>query len=287
MASTLTAAVDPAVSPVAARRLPRWMREPLVHFCLLGAAIFAIDHLLVSRLDDPNAIVIGAAADREARQTFRAARGREPDADELRALRRVWLDNEVLYREGIALQLDRGDPAIRERVIFKALSMIDAGTRVPPYDDASLRRWFEAHRDRYDEPARVTFDEAVLEGTPTEADVRAFVAQLRAGTRGDARAGLRVFKDRPVPTIVAGYGADFAKSLETAPVDAWQALPAQGQWRAIRVDAVAPPRPAEYERLRGVVLHDWTDAVMAEQRSAAVGALAKKYKVRVEDAPAR
>ena len=35
----------------------------------------------------------------------------------------MWLDNEVLYREGLALQVDKGDPAIRERVIFKALSL--------------------------------------------------------------------------------------------------------------------------------------------------------------------
>ena len=56
---------------------------------------------------------------------------RAPSADELDALRKVWLDNEVLYREGLALQVDRGDVAIRERVIFKALSVVDAGTKLP------------------------------------------------------------------------------------------------------------------------------------------------------------
>ena len=68
----------------------------------------------------------------EARQLFKASRGRDPNADELAALRRNWLDNEVLYREGLALQVDRGDTAIRERVIFKALSAVDANVRRPP-----------------------------------------------------------------------------------------------------------------------------------------------------------
>jgi hypothetical protein len=45
---------------------------------------------------------------------------------------------------------------------------------------------------------------------------------------------------------------------------------------------VKPPRAAEFEALRGAVLQDWTDAVMAEQRSAAVRTLAKKYTIKVE-----
>ena len=54
----------------------------------------------------------------------------KPNAAELAALRQVWLDNEVLYREGLALAVDKGDSAIRERVIFKALSVVDTGVRL-------------------------------------------------------------------------------------------------------------------------------------------------------------
>src|SRR5690349_21350876 len=106
--------------------LPGWMREPLIHFVVLGALLFAVDHLIAGRADDPRVIVVDASVDSQAIQVFKAARGREPDKEELYALRRVWLDNEVLYREGLALQVDRGDAAIRERVIFKALSVVDA-----------------------------------------------------------------------------------------------------------------------------------------------------------------
>ena len=50
----------------------------------------------------------------------------------------------------------------------------------------------------------------------------------------------------------------------------------------MRLGAVTPARPAVFQTLRGVVLHDWTDALSAEQRTAAVRALAKKYKVKYE-----
>ena len=273
----------PAADGAARRQsaLPSWMREPLIHFILIGAVLFGIDHALVSRQDDPRTIVIDAAVDRQARETFKASRGREPDENELLALRRVWLDNEVLYREGLAMQVDKGDSAIRERVIFKALSVVDANVKLPPADDGVLRAWFERNRERYDDPARFTFDEAVFTGETSEAAVRAFAAQMNRGVAGDTNAGLRVFKGRPHSNLVASYGTEFAQALETAPVGTWQALKSMDGWRAVRLDSTTPARPGRYDVLRGVVLQDWTDAAAAEQRSAAVAALTKKYTIKV------
>jgi hypothetical protein len=102
--------------------------------------------------------------------------------------------------------------------------------------------------------------------------------------QGDAKAGLRVFKGRPHANLVQSYGTEFAKALAESPVGEWRALPSQGGLRAMRLHAITPARPAVFEDLRGVVLQDWTDATMAEQRTAAVRALAKKYTVKVEAA---
>lgn len=259
-----------------------WLREPLLHFVLLGGALFAVDHAVNGGADDARVIVVDAAVDQEALKVFREARGRAPDEDELYALRRVWLDNEVLYREGLALQMDKGDKAIKDRVIFKALSMINAGIKRPPFDEALLRGWFEQNRIRYDEPARYDFEEAVLDGDASEAAATAFATALNAGTPGDAKAGLRVFKARPQPTIVQSYGPEFAQALAALPTGSWRALRHGDGWRVVRLDAATPAKPASFDALRGVVLQDWTDAVMAEQRTAAVRTLAKKYLVRVE-----
>lgn len=267
---------------------PAWTREPLFHFVVLGAVLFAADHFIVGRADNPRTIVVDANVDTQAIQVFRAARGREPNKDELYALRRVWLDNEVLYREGLALAVDRGDPAIRERVIFKALSVVDANLRPPPFDERVLREWFEGNRGKYDEPARYTFQEAVLAGESSEGPVRAFVDMLNRGrSGGDLNAGLRVYKGRPHSNVVQGYGEEFAKALEDSPPGTWRAYPTRDGWRAIQLDSVTPAKPANFEELRGVVLQDWMDAKMSEQRTAAVRALAKKYTVKVEEYTAK
>ncbi len=280
-APTLGAQAPAAPARSALQRWP-WLREPLLHFVLLGAAVFALDHYINSRAEDPRVIVVGPAVDREARDIFKATRGRDPNPEELAALRRTWLDNEVLYREGLALQVDRGDVAIRERVIFKALSVVDSNVKRPPVTEQTLREWFEKNRVKYDEPLRLDFQEAVLSGTSTESAVRAFVEQLNKGAGGDLNAGLRVFKGRPLPTVVQSYGADFAKALESATPGEWRAMSTRDGWRAMRLESISAAKPAAFETVANVVMQDWTDFAMAEVRTQAVRALAKKYTVREE-----
>jgi hypothetical protein len=272
-----------AASPPQKPRLD-WLREPLLHFVVLGGLLFAVDHYLVSKGDDPNKILVGPEVNSEAIHTFEKARGRKPNHDELEALHRVWLDNEVLYREGLALGVDKGDSAIRERVIFKTLSVVDSNVKLAPADEKTLRTWFERNRSKYDEPARYDFEEGALSGDNSEQAVHAFVADLNQGTPGDAKAGLRVFKGRPHSNLVESFGADFAKQLAESKPGVWQALKTREGWRAIRLTSLAAPKPAVFEAVRGPVLHDWTDAKSAEQRTAAVRALAKKYKIEFADA---
>ena len=77
------------VPPKATRRqwLLAWLREPLLHFLLLGGLLFALDAHVNRDRSDPRVIVIDAAVDQQAMRVFREARGREPSADELYALR--------------------------------------------------------------------------------------------------------------------------------------------------------------------------------------------------------
>ncbi len=273
-----------SIAPSMARRWPAWLREPLLHFVVLGGLLFVGDHFLVARNDDPHTIVVGADVDAQSRELFKAARGRLPNAQEMTALRQVWLDNEVLYREGMALQVDKGDTAIRERVIFKALSVVDASVKLPPVDDDVLRRWFESRRVKYDEPPRFDFEEAALVGDGSETGARAFADALNAGASGDVGAGLRVFKGRPRENLLQSYGPEFTQALEAAPPLRWQALQTHEGWRVVRLDRATPGRPAQFEPLRSVVQQDWTDATLSEQRSAAVHAMARKYTIRNEAA---
>lgn len=264
------------------RSWTRLLREPLLHFLAIGAVVFAIDAAIASRTADPELIVVDSRVDAELKDIFRGAQQREPTAEELAVLRQRWVDNEVLYREGLAMRLDRGDEAIRERVIFKAYNVLQANLELPPVGEQELRTWFEANREKYDEPPRVDFAEAVVAGKPDAEALAAFVAALNGVGAPRLESGLRVFRGRPRNSIVASFGAEFADALDRLPLDTWHVVPSPEGPRAIRIESRTPPKAADFEPLRADVLADWRDRRMQELRTAAVREAGARYSVRIE-----
>src|SRR5437867_3806925 len=90
-----------------ANTLGRWLREPLVHFAVLGVVLFALHRWVAP--PETRRIVLSAAMIQGLRQDYVRRYGSEPTADEQAALIQRFIDNEVLYREALALGLDRGD----------------------------------------------------------------------------------------------------------------------------------------------------------------------------------
>jgi hypothetical protein len=259
------------------------LREPLTHFVVLGALIFAADHLILAQRGDPQEIVITKEAYAEARSAFMTGMKREPTDAELKVLTDRWVDNEVLYREGLALGMDRGDQAMKDRVVFKVLTATQSGLALPKIDEAGLRAWFESRREQYDLPARFSFEEAVLaasEATPEK--LQKFVTALNSQQAPEAEASLRIFKDRPRPNLVQSYGAPFADALEKQAIDSWGVLQSQEGARAVRLTAVTPGRPVAYDEMKERVYTEWKEFTSSQLTKTAIREIAKKYRVRDE-----
>jgi PPIC-type PPIASE domain len=280
-AATPSTPSTPPTPPKSASLWKAALSEPLLHFIVLGGLIFAADRAAVSRQDDPRVIVIGPEVEREARSIFRSAQGRDPSPAELEVLRRRWIDNEVLYREGLSLRLEQGDAALRERVIFKTLNMINSNLQLPNIDDAGLRAWFEQRRAHYDLPARFDFDEAVLSGDTSEAAARRFAEVLNTGANAEIESGLRVFKQRPRDTIEESFGAAFAEALDRLPLATWHVLQSKDGARVVRLEAKTAGETVQFESVRARVKQDWQDEKAQQLRTTAVRELGKKYTVRI------
>ena len=265
-------------------KLQHVLREPLVHFILVGALVFGADHYLNAGRDGPDVIVMDAAVDEEARSVFRSAMRREPTPEDMKILRQRWLDNEVLYREGLALRVDQGDTTIRERVIFKALSLLEANLALPQIDDAGLRVWFQQHRADYDEPQRFDFLEGVPLADAPNADAAQFAAALNSDDAASGQGSLRVFKGRPRGNLVASYGEPFAAGLEGAVPGQWRVLPGADGPLVIRLDAITPGMKVPFEAVQARVYQDWKDASMQQVRTDALRQLGRKYTVRQAEA---
>ena len=139
----------------------RVLRDPLLHFAVLAALIFAAHRAFggdappADEAADGATIVIDESFLDGLAERERLATGREPDRD---ALERDWLREEILVREAERLGLGAHDPILRQRQVQLAELWLQASVEVPEPSDAELSAILRRDRARYAEPARVTFE---------------------------------------------------------------------------------------------------------------------------------
>src|SRR4051812_28438264 len=143
-------------------RIRTLLGEPMLHFVLIGIALF-VAYRWVSPVDSAGRrIVIAQGVLDDLVTQHVAARGREPSTTELNHLIESYVRDEILYREGLKLGLERDDIVVKRRVRQK-IEMIaeeDASTRAP--SDADLSAYLIANQTRFVQPAILTFDQVFL-----------------------------------------------------------------------------------------------------------------------------
>ena len=171
---------------VHALKLPL-LREPLLHFLVLGAALFGLFGLVGKKdAEAPTKVVISASrvatlADRFAR-TWR----RPPSEEELQDLVEDYIRDEVFYREGRAAGLDRDDFVIRRRVRQKMEFLAEDMAAAEPSDE-QLAAYLAANPERFRTEDRLTFHQIF----PQRDATRQCVGERRATDGRDTRARKR------------------------------------------------------------------------------------------------
>lgn len=267
-------------------RLQTALREPLLHFLILGAAIFGVDQWRNAGSETASDIVVTAKVQQEAKAIFESGMKREPKPEELKVLLDRWVDNEILYREGLQLGLDRGDSGIRDRVIFKAMSVTQAGIVLPEVDEAGLKAWFESNRERYDTPARFDFLEAAVPSdTKLEALQRFAVALNSNQDEPGIESSLRVFRDRPRSNLLQSYGKEFTEAIEQLKPGQWQVLLSNDGPRVIRLETLKLAVAADFEAVKVKLYQDWKDEMTSQRSKELIREMGKKYQIRQESMP--
>jgi hypothetical protein len=272
-----------------------WLREPLVHFLLIGAGLFVLYSLLNrGERDAPLDIVVSEARVEALAENFARTWMRPPTAQEMRGLIDDYVAEEVYYREAVAMGLDRDDLVIRRRLRQKMeFISADVAAATPP-TDAQLQAYLEQHAEKFLMPPRLAFRQVYFStgsrGEGAAHDAEKLLAELGAG-RGPAdplEAGdptlLPPTMEAAAPQDIAdAFGREFAAAIEEAPLGQWSGpIPSGFGMHVVKVDrreAGAAPTLAE---IRPLVQREWE----AEQRKTVEMALLDKlrarYDVRVE-----
>ena len=272
-----------------------WLREPLLHFLLLGTGLFLLYHWVRGgETDAPREIVVTQARAEALAENFAKTWMRPPTASEIRGLVDDFVKEEVFYRESIAIGLDRDDTVIRRRLRQKMefVSEDVAESRQPT--EAELQQFLAAHADRFVSAPTLSFQQVYLStdrrGDAARGAAERLLAELQAG-RGPAdpaQAGdptmLPPSMERATPQDIANtFGEAFAADVEAAPVDQWTG-PVESAYglHLVRVSARTPAAQPTLAEIRPAVLREWQAAQRQQVNDAFYQSLRSKYEVRYD-----
>ncbi len=266
-----------------ARRL---LKEPLVHFLFAGALVFA---LLSGRAPDlgerrivVNDRVVGALVSR-----FQDSFRRLPTKEETDGLIRDWVQDQVYYREALALGLDQGDEVVvrRMRRKMESMAVADAETQTP--SDAELQALIDKDPARYAEDPLTSFEQLYL-GADTPETRSTAEQQLPILRGGGTVPTLPIpipskFSDASGADISAQFGDEFTLGLRGQPLGQWSGPVASGLGlHLVRVTKRGAAQPPVLSKVRQRVENDWRAAARAKAQSDTYARILKGYDVVVE-----
>ena len=267
--------------------MKHFLREPLLHFLLIGAALFGIYRF----------IPIGDAAPAPAREIrlsygeltqlallFQSQWRRDPTPAEFSQLVENKVQQEVLYREALAMGLDKDDEIVKRRMAQKMQFVAEdvAAAREP--STAELKSWFETHDKLFAQPPRLSFRHLYFSpdrrGSHAREDAETALARL-AGQPEDSKPAASLadpfmfqdyYRDRAPDYLGKEFGPQFALAVAQLQPGSWQGPVESGfGWHLVFVDTVIPGRVPVFEEVEPEVKTAW----LADQKALTWG---KAYK---------
>jgi hypothetical protein len=275
------------------------LKEPLLHFLLMGAVIFGLHAWRQRGAADGDAasdrrIEVGAATITRLKDGWTRQFQRTPDEADLRGLVEAHIREEVLCREALKLGLDRNDTIVRRRLAQKMEFLTqDIATAGTP-DEAALEKHFSDHQARYANPERLSFRHVYFSrekrGEKAEAEAQEALAILATpGADEDALgdgflAGFE-YDAQDERAIAATFGAEFAAAVGTLETGTWsRPLASCYGSHLVLVTAREAPRPAEFAAVRESVLRDLLEDRRRAANDAVLARMKSEYEIAIDEA---
>lgn len=269
------------------------LREPLVHFLVLGAAIFAVYGLISRhRTDQPGEIVVTQGTIENIATGFTRTWQRPPTKEELQGLIRDYVREEAAYREALSMGLDRNDAVVRRRLRQK-LEFIsdDLATHAEP-SDADLDAFLKAHPNSFKGEPDFTFRQIYLNpqlhGANLQRDEFRLLTELRTGGNNPSSLGDPFLLDQSFDNVSLAevkqtFGENFASQLSELSTGQWQGPINSGfgdhfVFLSQRSESHAPT----LAEVRDQVRREWLNAKRTEAIEKFYETLLRRYTVKIE-----
>ena len=214
--------------------LKKWLREPLLHFLLIGAALFILYGLQNNQpASNENRIVISEADIDRLLSLWEKKWQRLPTQSELDGMIEAQIREEVFYRESLAMGLDQNDAIVRRRLAQKVEFIFsDLASQTQP-SETELTDYLAQHADKFEIPARISFQQIYLNtdkrGEQALADAKVLLNSLSQHkssidipAAGDPFMFGQSYEELTGHGVARQFGKEFSSALFKLSPGAWQ-----------------------------------------------------------------
>ena len=251
----------------------RLLREPLLHFLLIGAVLFAAYRFLQpASIATPASNQIQLSFDELAQLAvlFQSQWRRDPTPEEFRRMVEQKVQSEVLYREALAMGLDKDDEIVKRRMMQKMQFLAEDVAAAHEPTSVELKQWFAKNTGKFAFPPRVSFRHLYFSpdkrGKNARDNAAKALAQI-AGQPEDTKLAASVadpfmfqdyYRDRAPDYLGKEFGPQFAQAVEKLSTGSWQGPIESGfGWHLVFVDTMTPGRVPEFEEIESEVKTAW------------------------------
>jgi hypothetical protein len=261
-----------------------WLREPLVHFLIGGALVFAFFTLRGEAVDpDSRSITVTVDTAEQLAARFEQTMQRAPTPAEMDGIIRDYIREEVYYREAIRLGMDADDSVIRRRLRSKMEYLARAEAEATKPDDATLQAWLDKNVARYAADTRTSFDQVFLGDGDGAAALRALKAGADWQGLGKPISLPKSLEAADKAEIARVFGEAFAAALAKQRQGDWSGPVRSGFGQhLVRVRKMEVPQPPTLADIRQRVENDWRAATAASREAKAYQALLDGYSITIE-----
>lgn len=261
-----------------------WLREPLVHFLIGGALVFAFFTWRGEAVDPESrsiTVTVDTAGQLAAR--FEQTMQRAPTPAEMDGIIRDYIREEVYYREAIRLGLDADDSVIRRRLRSKMEYLARAEAEAAKPDDTTLQAWLDRNAARYSADARTSFDQVFLGDGDGAAALRALKSGGDWQNLGKPISLPRSLDAADKAEIARTFGEEFAATLAKQKQGDWSGPVRSGFGQhLVRIRKVEVPQQPKLADIRQRVENDWRAGTAASREAKAYQALLDGYTITIE-----
>jgi hypothetical protein len=275
--------------------MKKFLRDPLFHFLLIGAALFLAYRLTFrpGNGSELGKIVVTQSQIEHLVTAYATTFQRPPTDDELKGLIDDWVREEIAVREATALKLGKDDTVIRRRLRQK-FEFVSEDIAVPMEPtDADLEGYLKAHADKYTSEPTFTFIQVYFNpdkhGKNLTPDATRLLERLRAGERadistlGDVSLLEQRFTAIPTSQVTKLFGERFAKALIGLASDQWYGpFPSGYGVHLVKITEHREGKPPDLSQVRPAVRRDWLSARRSEMSEGLYRELLRRYTVTIE-----